>query len=289
MRTPRSKPVIGLVTCTALPEPDVDEAALLDAVAARGGCPRLLAWDDPAVDWAELDLAVLRSTWNYHRQLPRFLAWAEVAARSTTLANPLSIVRWNTHKRYLLELAAGGFPVVPTELLPRGSRASLAELRERRGFREVVLKPAVSAGSFETHRVREGEDGEALLARLLAEHDVLMQAYVGSVEGHGERSLVFIAGALSHAMRKSPRFTDGVERVTGPHPITEEERALAEALMARFGAGTLYGRVDLARDARGEPMVMELELVEPSLFLTDHPPALERFAEAILRAATRAA
>jgi hypothetical protein len=112
----------------------------------------------------------------------------------------------------------------------------------------------------------------------------MVQPYVASVDGYGERSLVWIDGELTHAMRKTPRFVGDAERIDGPFPIADDERAVAEAALAPVAARILYGRVDLARDADGRPMVMELELVEPSLFLARHPPALARFVAAVARA-----
>ncbi|MCK6544918.1 hypothetical protein L6R52_03560 [Myxococcota bacterium] len=279
---------IGIATCTDLPEPDRDQELLLDALRDAGASADLLAWDDPAIAWESVDLAVIRSTWNYHHTLDAFLAWADATSAKTQLLNPASVVRWNTHKRYLLDLEAKGTRVVPTELVPRGApHPSLAELCARRGFGDVVVKPAVSAGSYETHKIHAADHtrGDAVLTRLARERDVLVQSYVASVEGYGERSLIFIDGALSHAMRKSPRFADGVEQVTGPLPIADDERTFAERLLASIDAPLLYGRVDVARDEEGAPMLMELELVEPSLFLAQHPPALARFVEAILRSA----
>lgn len=282
---------IGIATCIDLPEPDRDQSLLIDALRRAGASADLLAWDDPAIAWESVDLVVIRSTWNYHHGLDAFLAWADATSAKTRLLNPASVVRWNTHKRYLLELEAKGTRVVPTELVPRGApHPSLAELCERRGFGDVVVKPAVSAGSYETHKIAAEDHtrGGDVLARLARERDVLVQSYVRSVEGYGERSLIFLDGALSHSMRKSPRFADGAEHVTGPLPIADDERAFAEHLLASIDERLLYGRVDVARDEDGTPMLMELELVEPSLFLAQHPPALERFVAAIVREAERA-
>jgi hypothetical protein len=106
---------------------------------------------------------------------------------------------------------------------------------------------------------------------------------MASVDDYGERSLVWIDGELSHAIRKSPRFTGDAETVTGPFPIAPEEREVALAALAPIADQILYGRVDLARDPSGQPMVMELELVEPSLFFAKHPPAADRFVLALLR------
>jgi glutathione synthase/RimK-type ligase-like ATP-grasp enzyme len=172
---------------------------------------------------------------------------------------------------------------VPTTLVPRdGALAAPPD-------RKVVIKPEVGAGSLDT-RVFEAGDREALahVARIAARGDVLVQPYVASIDGYGERSLVWIDGEITHAVRKTPRFSGDVEHVTGPFAIADDERAVAEAALAPHAARILYGRVDLARGDDGAPMVMELELIEPSLFFTHHPAAAGRYVAALTRRLARA-
>lgn len=280
---------LRIATSRPLPEPDVDEGPLLAALAARGIQARMVAWDDPAEDWAARVPTVVRSTWDYPHRPEAFLAWVERASRAAPLWNPPAVLGWNAHKFYLDELARAGFAVVPTACLERGARRTLDELRAEHGWDDVVIKPAVSAGSFGTLRsgAAEPAEGEAHLKRLLAERDVLVQPYAGAVETSGERALVWIAGELTHAVRKSPRFAGQQESVSAAVPVAADERALAEGLLAwlrtRFSSELLYARIDLVRDEHGEPRLMELELIEPSLFLVQHAPALTRLAEALAR------
>jgi hypothetical protein len=274
---------VRLVTCREMPCPDPDEPLLVEAIRRRGLEVSVASWDDEAASWAGT-FAVLRSTWNYVPRYAAFLEWVDRASREAVLHNPAPLVRWSSHKRYLLDLASDGLPVVPTALLERGDRSSLASVLAARGWRDVVVKPAVSAASFATLRFPGPTDeGERHLRSLLADRDVLVQPYLPSVEGHGERSLVFVDGELTHAMRKEPRLSAGAWAATGPHPVPRDEVELAEAVMTRVGGRRLYARVDLARDASGCPRLMELELVEPSLYLTAFPPAAERLAAAIER------
>jgi glutathione synthase/RimK-type ligase-like ATP-grasp enzyme len=260
-----------------LTEPDPDQAPLAAALASAGVEAALVAWDDPAADWDAAVPTVLRSTWNYARHLGAFLAWLERASAAAALWNPLEVVRENLRKRYLLALAARGVAVVPTTLVERGERAALPEVR-------FVLKPEVGAGSLDARVFDPGDPEAALhLAALTARGAALVQPYLDSVETHGERSLVWIDGELTHAIRKSPRFAGDGERVDGPYPITSDERELAAAALAPYAGRILYARVDVARDAAGRPRVMELELAEPSLFLAYHPPALERFVRGLRR------
>jgi hypothetical protein len=276
---------IALVSCVALPEPDADMAPLAAAVRAAGLSCEVVGWDDPSVDWSRFDLTLLRATWNYPQALPEFLAWLARVDTVTRLWNPQELVRWNLHKGYLLELAARGIPVVPTELVRMGSTVSLADIMAARGWHELVVKPAVSAGSFRTIRTdqRSLEAGEAHLRSLSAERDVLVQEYVPAVEGYGERALIWIDGALTHAVRKSPRFEGDAEQVSETMPITAAEAALAERVLASIDLPKLYARVDMAPGREGQPVLMEVELVEPSLFFSACPQALQRMVRALVR------
>jgi glutathione synthase/RimK-type ligase-like ATP-grasp enzyme len=277
--------IIAIATCSKLPEPDSDETLLLDALRKRGADPRMVPWDNPGAGLDGARACVIRSTWNYYHHHAQFLGWAERAERKVPLFNDAATVRWNSHKGYLVELAARGAPVVPTEICKAGSAPQLNEILARRGWNDVVVKPAVSAGSFETR----GMSGDSVaehagwFAAMVAVRDMMVQPYVRSVDGHGERCLVFLDGELSHAIRKNPRFADGHESVSGPMPVADDERAAAESILKLVDAPLLYARVDLARDDRGAPQLMELEVIEPSLFLMQHPPALARFADAIIR------
>jgi glutathione synthase/RimK-type ligase-like ATP-grasp enzyme len=273
---------VAVATCRLLPEPDPDQAPLLSALRDAGVEAQVLAWDDPgAPDLHSFNACILRSTWNYYEDLAGFLRWAEGAAAATRLENPLSIVRWNCHKTYLSALAQRGVRVVPTEFVTQGQRPELAPMAARLSD-DLVIKPTVSASSFATRRFRPGEAEEAqrYLLKLAAERDVMVQRYMPSVEGVGERALVWIDGELTHAVRKSPRFSGEDEHVGDALPISPEERAFAfEVLRAvpDLDLDTLlYGRVDVVRDDKERLCVAELELIEPSLFLVQNPAAMER-------------
>ncbi|GIW70937.1 MAG: ATP-grasp domain-containing protein [Planctomycetota bacterium] len=278
---------LRLATATVLPEPDLDEAPLVAALRAAGFAPAVLAWDDPAVDWEAPVPTLIRSTWNYPHRPGAFLRWARRVERAAPLWHPAAVVRWNLHKRYLLELQARGVPVVPSVLLSRGCRPQLGELLAGRGWNAVVIKPAVSAASLGTRRfgLESGslafEAAQAHLQALLARGDALVQPYLPAVERGGERGLVWIDGEFTHAVYKAPRFAGEPER-TRPAAIEPAERELAaRALAAVPAAELLYARVDLVRDESGRPCVMELELIEPSLFFAAAPHALERLVRAL--------
>jgi len=281
---------LRVATCKTLPEPDADEAPLAAALAAAGIDAPLVAWDDPAADWDAPIPTIIRSTWNYPLHLDAFLAWVDRAAASAPLLNPPDIVRTNVHKRYLYDLHARRVPVVPTVIIENGelvdAPGSTHRLMSLGGVQRIVIKPEVGAGSLGTRVFALPQDEHAAfdhLRELTMVGAALAQPYIDSVDEYGERSLIWIDGEFTHAIRKTPRFAGDIERVEGPFPIVDDERAVATAALAPYVDRILYGRVDMVRDANGKPMVAELELVEPSLFFPKHPPALDRFIAGIGR------
>jgi len=275
---------LKIATCRPLPEPDVDEDLLLAALRAAGVNAGMVAWRD-ALSWSDATPTVIRSTWDYIHYPDEFIRWVHQIGSHAPLWNSPQVVLGNLHKRYLLELAAHGVPVTPTVVLARGSAIDLPTLGTHRGWHDIVLKPAIGAGSHETHRVDpQTAEASRVAERLIEAGDVLVQPYLPAVEGHGERALVWIDGEFTHAVRKSPRFAGGSESVSAALLIAAEERAVgAAALRVIQTDDLLYARVDVAPGADGGPVVMELELVEPSLFLLQHPPALERLVAGIVR------
>ena len=281
---------IAIATCKAPPEPDPDEALLLDALRGSGLEASVLAWDDADAQerLRAADLVVLRSTWNYYQDVDAFLAWVTAIGGVTKLLNPPSIVRWNAEKSYLFDLEKRGVDIVPTERVRRGERRALAEILDARRWDEVVIKPLVSAGSFRTERFSRASlsAGQEFLDGLVLDRDAMVQRWMPSVETYGERSLVWIDGEITHAIRKTPRFAGGVEQVSGAVPVADDERAFAMRAVEPFASGPdrlLYARIDMVRDADGVLRIMELELIEPSLFFQQSPAALARFVAAIRR------
>lgn len=279
---------VALVTAADAIGLDADAPYLHAALRRCGVRPALTVWDDDRVDWSAYDLVVLRSTWDYPRRHPAFLRWAGSIAAVTRLRNDADVVAWNSDKRYLLELAERGVTIVPTTLCPPGEPFLLPS------GRAFVVKPAVSAGSQDTERFTANahDAGRALVRRLHGEgRDVLVQPYIDRVDAHGETALIYLAGQFSHAIRKGPILARATESVGGlfaaeqidPREPTDAERATAEAAMDAVPfarSRLLYGRVDLLPGEDG-PLVLEVELVEPSLFLTCTDGAAERFARAI--------
>jgi hypothetical protein len=283
---------VALATCLELPEPDHDEEPLLEALAAAGITAGSLAWDDPTADWSAARMTVLRATWNYPLRPRAFLQWLKATARVTNLWNRVPAVRWSFHKSYLIDLERLGIAVAPTELVPQGSDRRLADVMAARGWQDVVIKPAVSASSYRTKRIRAGQRraGESHLRALVAEGDALVQSYLPSVEDYGERALIWIDGELTHAVRKSSRFDEDAESVSAALPIAPAEAELAATALARvtetIGERPMYARIDVAPGPEGSPVLMELELIEPSLYLPQSPHALTSFVAAIRKRLT---
>jgi glutathione synthase/RimK-type ligase-like ATP-grasp enzyme len=293
---------IALVSASAAAPLDEDLPPLLHALRAAGARAEVTVWDDARVPWGAFDAAVLRSAWDYAERLPQFLHWAEQVSSATCLLNPLSVVRWNTDKHYLRELARHEVPIVPSLFIESGEEIErpLERFLETHPDPELVVKPAVGAGSRDAqrHRRRAQTAIRAHIARLTASgRGALLQPYLTRVNEQGETALVYIEGRFSHAARKGPLLALGAEptallfapeEITPRTPTPEELEVGQRALAAVPHPQLLYARVDLIRDAANAPCVLELELTEPSLFLRQHASAAHALAQAILRALDRA-
>jgi glutathione synthase/RimK-type ligase-like ATP-grasp enzyme len=280
-----------LATSAELPALHDDDQPLLAALSARGVPWRVLAWDDPSVDWSAAALVLIRSTWDYVPRRAEFVDWAQRVAAATELWNPAEVVAWNTDKRYLRRMESTGVEIVPTHWVERGSAVSLAELLDERGWSTAVVKPVVSAGSIGTVRFTRDEAAatQPHLDTLIASGDVMVQPYVTGIEDDGELSVMWIDGVITHAVRKLPQAGDfRVQEQFGgrytPVELDDGLRAAAEDVIERIGAGCRYGRVDLVPGPQGQHWLIEIELVEPQLFFGHEPAAAERMADAIAAA-----
>jgi hypothetical protein len=274
---------IGLLSCANLPEPDHDEQPFVGAFARLDAHASTLAWDGPTVDLASFDALVLRATWNYPEKPDDFTRFCERADEATVLLNSLETVKRNLHKGYLLDLAAAGIPIVPTIIVRRGQTTTDAELPSG----AVVVKPAISCGSYRTRCFDESDRAAAVsFAGVLAEDgDVLVQPMISGFRDPGERALVWIDGELSHAVLKRPRFEGQEESVTRLESVSRADRELARLVLDSAGGDWMYARVDVVDSADGT-VVSELECIEPSLFFWAHPQAADRLAAAVVREAT---
>jgi len=295
---------IAIVTAVAARDLDEDLPPLAAALQAAAIRHSVVSWDDDGIDWTAFDLALLRSTWDYTQRLDEFLDWITRTATQTTLLNPQAVVRWNTDKHYLHELAQAGIATVPSVFIEPGHdpARSIANFLLRQREAEFVVKPAIGAGSRDAQRHGRDEVAAAIehAQRLLADRrSVLLQPYLDRVDEAGETALIFFAGQFSHAIRKGPLLRRGegptralfaTEQISARIPDNDELLLAKQTLAAMpFDEPLLYARVDLIRAADGSPRVLELELTEPSLFFDHAPGAAARFVQAIADRANAAA
>jgi glutathione synthase/RimK-type ligase-like ATP-grasp enzyme len=263
-------------------------AALIDLnIRVDAGC-----WDDPAVDWLAFDAVVVRSTWDYHHRVSEFHAWIDrLDAAGVRLWNPPHVLRWNTDKRYLATVSHPQLSPPATEMLRRGSPVDLRALLEARGWDEAVLKPAISADGFSTERTsrEDAMASQSILDAMLSRGDVVLQRLVPEIRSNGEISMMFFGSAFSHAVSKRPqagefrvqeRLGGRITRIDPPEDLV----GYASALLDLHAPGCLYARVD-AVIAADRYVLMEIELVEPTLYFQHDPSAAGAFALAVRRIA----
>lgn len=294
----REAPRIALVTHAAHPELQPDDETLADALRRRGAIATARVWDEPTVDWPAFDAVVIRSTWDYFLKPDRFREWLDAReSDGTRMFNPISVLRWNMDKRYLRDLEGRGVPIVPTHWVESGERAELSAILRERGWDEVVVKPAISGAAYETWRTRRdvAPSDDARLHALAATGVVMVQPFLPEIERDGEWSLLFFAGNYSHSARKRPRAGDfRVQEQFGGAYTAEAAPAAAVRAAQRVLAATLelsgltrralpYARVDRCV-VDGAFLLMELEIIEPSLFFAQSRAAAERCADAIIDA-----
>ncbi|NNM45310.1 hypothetical protein [Knoellia koreensis] len=262
-------------------DPEAEQVA--DELVRRGHDAQVVHWDAGG-DWAAYDLVVVRSTWDYFDRLEEFLGWVDRVDSVTRIVNSPKVIRWNSHKGYLAELAARGIPVLPSLALDHGAPDPVGQLRGT-GWDEVVVKPAVDGGAFKALRgLAASDEVAAHVTDLVRRGDTIVQPYAASVE-LGETSLFFFGGELSHAVRKVPKPGDyRVQALHGgaelEHLPTSGEVEVARAAMALAPDELVYARADFI-DVDGQPTLMELELIEPDLFLRMDEGALGRYADAL--------
>ena len=287
--------MIALVTTESARGYDKDLGILSRALDVAGVKWNIVNWDDPQVQWNEYSIAVLRSPWDYHERIAEFSAWLKAVATQTRLLNTLPIVEWNLDKRYLRELMNADIAVMNTVFVE-----SETDLAHEVFSADVIVKPAISAGSNNTARYKHDVAGATDHARKLLSNGiaVLAQPYQSAIDEYGETGLVYLGGQFSHGFRKAPIFADTDQNHNGLYVVEDitlripsaAERAFGDKVVAfvtnKFGVAPLYARVDMVVNADGVPELMELELTEPSLFLhlADESPA--RAALAFANAAT---
>ncbi|MDO5724659.1 MAG: glutathione synthetase [Flaviflexus sp.] len=300
-----SAPIVTLATCSDFPDLDEDDQGLPDALRERGIEPRIAVWDDPEVNWDDAGIVVLRSVRDYAKKREHFIDWAKSIRR---ILNPASVLEWNTDKHYLQELAKRGLPTIPTIWLEPAQNLTKHQVHTRfPAYGDFVVKPAVSSGGRGTGRYTATDAGSRREAIQHAMHHlskgrtVMVQRYLEEVDRSGELSLVYFNGLASHKVEKEPmlhpyfRSVDEVtEEVVRSSEASEEEWRWGERIrLALHGyikdttgrdEQLLFNRVDIVRgleDSENEFYVMEISLIDASLYLGSDPENLEKFADAI--------
>jgi hypothetical protein len=282
-------PRIALATYDNAPSLASDDQLLPAALARVGMDAEPAVWSSDVI-WETFDAVIIRSCWDYHLRYDEFRAWLErLDASRLPVWNSIGLVEWNAHKSYLVDLARRGVPVVPTRLVKRGGADEIERLVRDEGWSRFVLKPAVSASGYETHALDAsfGAEGRQVMTQVATLGDVLVQPFVDEIPAHGEHSLIFIDGTFSHAAIK--RASGAEFRVQTEHggsvASVGVEQWLIDAgarVLAALPEVPLYARVDGV--VRGDQfLLMELELIEPNLFLELRPGSEDRFAEAVSR------
>jgi hypothetical protein len=280
---------IAFVTCSTFPDLAEDDIPLATALSAAGHHVTAAAWDDPTVDWSRLDAVIIRSTWNYHLHPEAFLAWlSRLESHRLRVFNPVDILKWNMDKAYLADLREMDIPLPPTLFLETGSHTNLDIIFQNTGWQKAVIKPCISATAHNTwvSQPATAAADTARLHELLGSGRYLVQEFMEEVETEGEYSLIFFGQQYSHAVKKTAKKGDfrvqeqygGQSRPTRPEPsvIRQATAILDKAVPFNTSPRLLYARVDGVMH-KGIFTLMELELVEPSLFITNNPLAIQQF------------
>jgi glutathione synthase/RimK-type ligase-like ATP-grasp enzyme len=281
---------VALATYASAPDLAPDDRLLVPALERDGVRAEAAVWSDPSIDWSAYDAVVIRSCWDYHTRVAEFFSWLErLESEGVPVWNPPALVRWNADKRYLLDLARRGVPTIPTMIALRGRPRDVEAIVHAEGWRRVVVKPAISASGYETHSLDSPFDAEArdTVARVASLSHVLVQPFVEEIPRDGELSFTFIDGRFSHATLKRAR--SGEFRVQTEHGGSVETTSVgpnvveqAARVLAAIDDVPLYARVDgVVRG--GDLLLMELELIEPNVFLGARNGAVDDFAAAIWR------
>jgi glutathione synthase/RimK-type ligase-like ATP-grasp enzyme len=282
-------PKIALATCSKYPNLTADDRLLLEPLASYGLQAEAAVWNDERYPWSACDAVVIRSCWDYHLQPDKFLHWiGKLEATRTPLFNSPALVRWNANKSYLNDLDTKGVAIVPT-LWAEDDVVPLKEKLLELNWDQAVVKPRISATAYRTQLVSavNADHAQELFNDLRCGPGVMVQKFMGNITTDGEWSLIFFAGAFSHAVLKKPQ--PGDFRVQndfgGTWKVADPPRHVLDsaAHSVRSVDSTIYARVDGVIDD-GQFRLMELELIEPMLFLADHPQAPARFADAIWQA-----
>ncbi|MGQ0839467.1 ATP-grasp domain-containing protein [Actinokineospora sp.] len=281
-----TSPAVRLVTCAHLPELAPDDQELLHALRRKGIDVEVAVWDDPTVDWAAAPVTVIRSVFDYHLRPAEFLAWLADIESKTTVHNAPEIIKWNAHKSYLRGVAEAGFDIIPTHWLSRDESVDIATIRARNSWTDIVVKPAISASAHRTLKVTGDNlaEGQAHAEDLLRDGDALVQPYLYDFETTGETSVIWLGPRQTHSVRRPSGIHTTLEEAHVGAPLTpsESEIALAGKVYDWITPKPLYARIDIIDSVDYGLLVLELELIEPALYLRHSTAVADAFADAVI-------
>ena len=275
---------VALVTYKESSRLSASDVLLIDPLKMEGFDASAVAWDDKRVDWKKFDCIILRSCWNYHYRYTEFLAWLSfLESIKVTTLNPLSVIRWNSHKRYLKDLDRKGVSTIPTMWVKKGTSVNLQKVASEAGWTDVVIKPCVGASAYEVFLSRHNEHDktQSTFNTLTGKGDVMIQPLAQEGMTEGEYSFIFIGGIYSHTVLKLPKkdefrsnYNGNTLTLTHPHQKLINQ---AKHVLSAIQTDTLYARID-GINQNGRLILMELELIEPSLFFDMYPTSSIAFA-----------
>jgi hypothetical protein len=276
---------VRLVTAAHLPDLAPDDQELLHALHRQGISAEVAVWDDPAVNWSAAPVTVIRSVFDYHLRRDEFISWLDHIESMTMVQNPPEIIRWNSHKSYLRRLSEGGFPVIPTEWVQQGSTVDLSSVFSVNSWTEAIIKPAISASAHGTMKITKEDldEGQAHLDGLLDQNDVLIQPYLYDFETTGETSIIWLGGEQTHSVRRPSGIHTTLEVAHQGAPLipAPAELDFAVAAYESIKPVPLYARIDVINTCDYGLLLLELELIEPALYLRHSTRVADKFATAI--------
>jgi glutathione synthase/RimK-type ligase-like ATP-grasp enzyme len=269
----------------------LDESNLLkNALEQCGLTVERTYWDNPDYNWSQTRAVVFRTVWDYFERIDEFREWLVKVNSETKLINSLELVEWNIDKHYLIDLREKGIDIVPTVFVDTGSYRSLENVCAETGWEHIVIKPAVSGAAFHTYKITKEEipSREALFKKLVSERDMLVQPFIATIPDRGEASLMVFNGEYTHAILKKARtgdfrVQDDFGGTVHPYTPTQAEIEFANSVFSACDELPAYGRADIVWDEQGNHLLSELEIIEPELWIRNHPPAAIPFAEGIKR------
>ena len=289
---------ITLLTCRAYYKPDnvtpyiqnilLEQELLKSAFEAQGLKVDITYWDNPTYEWQETKSVLFRTIWDYFERFDEFWDWLEQVKTKTRLINSYELIKWNIDKHYLKDMSSWGIETVPTYFADKGCNMKLHEIAKRNQWKDLVIKPAISASAFKTYKIlaNEIQANEKLFNSLVQERNMLVQPYFETITQLGEASLMVFDGKFTHAILKKAqpgdfRVQDDFGGTVHNYIPTKAEINFAEKVFETCKTKPVYGRVDIVWDNDKNFYLSELEIIEPELWIRNYPKCAERIAIAV--------